>query len=76
MDVKTRTVLVLLIVLTHCHPHVVCQNAKRTRDCDLEIISNNFWLTDKEMGLAAQILSKGSPDVGGLQDPVLGQKNQ
>ena len=42
----------------------------------MDIIKKNEWLTDKEMAVASQILSKERPDVGGLQDPVLGQKNQ
>ena len=54
---------------THCHPGEVCQNTPKPLACDVDLVINDQWPTDREMALAALILSNGSPDMGGLQQP-------
>ena len=61
---------------THCHPSVVCHNVKGPLNFNFELISQRKWLTDKEMVMAAQLLTQKNPDMDGLQDLVLGQRNQ
>ena len=54
----------------------MCHNVKGPLNFNIELNSQKEWLTDKEMAMAAQLLTQKNPDVDGLQDPVLGQRNQ
>ena len=64
---------------THCHPNEksACQNkSKINSQFDLHLVKSNKWLTDREIFAASKLLKETFTQNEGLQDPVLGQKNQ